>query len=71
MILKQNFLKNDTLSLNLRDLNLFELIYAGDMVIFSDSVDELQKMLDTLYVYFTYWDLTVNVEKTKVVIFRN
>ena len=41
------FLKNDTLSLNLRDLNLFVLMYADDMVIFSESVDELQKMLDT------------------------
>ena len=28
------FLKNDTLSLNLRDLNLFVLMYADDMVIF-------------------------------------
>ena len=65
------FLKNDTLSLNLRDLNLFVLMYADDMVIFSESVDELQKMLDTLHVYSTDWDLTVKVEKTKVVIFRN
>ena len=39
-------------------------MYADDMVIFSESVDELQKMLDTLYVYSTDWDLTVNVEKS-------
>ena len=47
------FLKNDTLSIDLRDdhLNLFVLIYADDMVIFTDSVDELQKFLDCLYVY--------------------
>ena len=52
------FFKNDTLSLNLRNLNLFVLMCADDQVIFSESVDELQKMLDTLYVYSTDWDLT-------------
>ena len=45
-------------------------MYADD-VIFSESVDELKKMLDTLYVYSTDWDLTVNVEKTKAAIFPN
>ena len=38
------FLKNDALSLNLRDLNLCVLMHADDMIIFSESVDELKKM---------------------------
>ena len=38
-------LKNGTvISLCLRDLNLFVMMYADDMFIFSESVDELQKM---------------------------
>ena len=38
---------------NLGDLNLFVLMYADDIVIFSESVDKLHKILDTLYVYST------------------
>ena len=53
--LEVEFLKNDTLSLYLRDLNLFVLRYADDVVIFSESVD-LQIMLDTLYDYSTDWE---------------
>ena len=38
-------LKNGTvISLCLRDLNLFVMMYADDMFIFSESVEELQKM---------------------------
>ena len=38
---------------------------------FSESVDELQKLLNSFYVYSADWNLIVTVEKTKVVTFRN
>ena len=37
--------------MELKDLSLFLVMYADDMVIFSDSVEGLQNMLDTLYRY--------------------
>lgn len=46
-------------------------MYADDMVIFSETAHELQEMLNTLYSYTSVWDITVNVQKTKIVIFRN
>ena len=46
-------------------------MYADDMVIFAETAEELQAMLNTCYSYTTKWNLTVNVEKTKIVIFRN
>lgn len=37
------FLKNDTLSLNLPILDFLVLGYADNMVVFSKSIDEVQK----------------------------
>jgi hypothetical protein len=36
---------------DLQLLCLYVLLYADDMVLFSESVDELQNMLDTLQTY--------------------
>ena len=41
------------------------------MVIFAESAVELHAMLNTVYSYTTKWNLTVNVEKNKIVIFRD
>ena len=68
---EMDFLTNNNVPVQLLELNLFLLMYADDMVIFAESVEELQAMLNTLYSYTTKWNLTVNVEKTKIVIFRN
>jgi negative regulator of genetic competence, sporulation and motility len=46
-------------------------MYADDMVFFSESVEGLQAMLDTLYNYTEKWKLSVNINKTKIVVFRN
>lgn len=47
-------------------------MYADNMVIFSETAHELPEMLNTLYIYTSVWDLTVNVQKPlKIVIFRN
>jgi exonuclease III len=55
----------------LRELALFLLMYADDTVLFSDSVEGLQAMLNSLHTYSTEMGLTVNIDKTKVVVFRN
>ena len=51
-------------------LKLFVLLYADDMVLIADSPAKLQSSLDVLESYCDLWKLKVNVDKTKVVIFR-
>ena len=45
-------------------------MYADDTALFSESASELQNMLDTLHVYTTEWNINVNINQTKVVVFR-
>ena len=46
-------------------------MYADDMVIFNSTIEGLQSMLNILYDYTEKWSLIVNVEKTKIIVFRN
>ena len=50
-------------------LRLFVLLYADDTIILAESAEELQMALDAMQQYCNNWSLTVNVEKTKIVIF--
>ena len=50
---------------------LFLLLYADDSVIFAESVTEMQSCLDAICTYCNIWSLTVNTNKTKVVVFSN
>ena len=68
---EMDFLKNGCDPTELQDLSLFLLMYADDMVIFSQSISGLQSMLNSLSTYTAKWSLSVNVEKTKIVVFRN
>lgn len=56
--------------INLGMLKLYLLLYADDIVIFSNTKEGLQKGLDVLADYCNKWKLTVNIDKTKVMIFR-
>ena len=49
------FINSSSIPLEVKDLNLFLLMYADDMVIFSESISGLQNMLDTLCEYIKYW----------------
>ena len=46
------------------------LLYADDIVIFANNSEDLQNGLDLLHDYCSKWKLTVNINKTKVMIFR-
>ena len=67
---ESEFLKSNLTPTELQELSLFLLMYADDMVIFSDSVQGLQNMLNELLQYTKKWSPTVNVAKTKVMVFR-
>ena len=51
-------------------IHLFVLLYADDIILMATSAEDLQKALNTLANYCLRWKLTVNVNKTKIIIFR-
>ena len=50
-------------------MKLYTLLYADDIIIMAESVTELQEALNSLHKYCKLWLLTVNITKTKIVIF--
>jgi hypothetical protein len=50
-------------------LKLFVILYADDTVIMSETKEDLQKQLDVFSEYCKFWQLKVNVEKTKILFF--
>jgi hypothetical protein len=50
-------------------LKLYTLLYADDTVILAESPSELQKALNAVDAYCNEWNMVVNTEKTKIVIF--
>ena len=51
-------------------LHLCLIMYADDTALFSERASELRNMLDTLHVYTTEWNINVNINQTKVVVFK-
>ena len=49
---------------------IFVLLYADDIVIFANTQEQLQNSLDLLLEYCNIWKLTINVSKTKGMVFR-
>ena len=47
------------------------LFYADDLAIFADTVFDMQKKIDMLYDFCAKWGLKVNLDKTKMMVFRN
>ena len=51
-------------------LKLFLLLYADDTILISESATGMQRMLNVFDDYCTRWKLSVNLDKTNVVIFE-
>ena len=51
--------------------NIKVLLYSDDIVGLADSPSELQKMIVSLYDYCSPWYLNVNLDKSKVLVFRS
>ena len=58
----------DTISVD--DVVLFMLLYADDAVIFAQSAESLQNMLNDIQDYCNTWHLTINTNKTKIMVFE-
>lgn len=52
------------------NVNLFSLLYADDTVLFSNSEKGLQLLINKLQIYCEKWQIEVNVEKTKAMVFH-
>ena len=49
--------------------NFFVILYANDTIILSESKENMQNSLDIFHSYCEMWNLRVNANKTKVMIF--
>ena len=52
-------------------IELLILLFADDVVLFSDSVFGLQTQLNVLFNTAKHLDLIVNLDKSNIVVFRN
>ena len=68
--LEQEMGNNVVNGIDIGMVKLLLLLCVGDIVLFGKTPDELLKSLDILGAYCDRWKLTVNITKTKVVIFR-
>jgi hypothetical protein len=64
-------LESDENIVKIQGIPINMVLFADDTVLFSKSPESLQKLLDKLHLYCKKWNLKVNVNKTKVVVFEN
>ena len=50
-------------------MKLFTLLYADDTVLMAESPTDMQQCLNAFVSYFQEWKLTINKDKTKLLIF--
>lgn len=55
--------------IEIEQINIFLLLSADNLAI-SETPNGLQKHLNTLHTYCEKWGLTVNIDKTKAMIFQ-
>ena len=65
-----NIFRQNCDPIKLNDVYLNCLMFADDLVLLSSSDSGLQKCLNSLKDYCAQWQLTVNLNKTKVIIFN-
>ena len=68
--IEEQFVLSGFEGLDVNMFKIFMLLYADDIVLFSNSKENLQEGLDFLSNYCKRWKLKINVSKTKVMIFR-
>ena len=56
--------------ISILNLSTVHVLYTDCIVIFANNPEELQNGLDLLYDFYSKWKLTININKTKIMIFR-
>ena len=67
---EDEFYLNGIEGIDIHHIKLFLLLYADDITLFSETAEGLQRALNLLYTYRQRWKLSVNTNKTKVMVFR-
>lgn len=68
--LEEHFILKGFDGIDIDIVKMLILLYADDIVIFSETAEGLQKGFDILHEYSDRWKLKVNTIKTKVMIFK-
>ena len=55
---------------SLEEIRIFLLLFADDTVLFSYTQDGLQCLINKLHDYCTKWGISVNIDKTVVMVFK-
>ena len=58
-------------SIQINQINLFLLMYADDTILIAETSEHLQEMMDTLQTWTNEYGLTVNINKTKIIVLRS
>ena len=66
----ENIVIQDNDAFTIEDLKIFILLFADDTVLLSYTPEDLQSLLNQLHSYCVKWGISVNVEKTIVMIFK-
>ena len=66
----ENIVIQDNDAFTIEDLKIFILLFADDIVLLSYNPEGLQSLLNQLHSYCVKWGISVNVEKTVVMIFK-
>ena len=61
----------DITACTLTQIQIFLLLFADDTVLFAETAADLQLLLDNLKVYCNKWNISVNIDKSKVVVFKS
>ena len=61
---------NPKYGLKIGDIYLAYLLFADDIVLFSEFVESLQAQIDLFYKYCEIWNLIISIAKTKIVIYN-
>ena len=56
--------------ISIEELQIFLLLFADDTVLFSCSKEGLQILLNKLYNYCSEWGISVNTDKTIIMVFK-
>jgi hypothetical protein len=56
--------------ISIDQLSIYLLLFADDAVLISETMEGLQNLLNSLELYCKKWKLYVNIDKTKIVVFR-
>ena len=63
------YLKGDVLSWN--EVQLYLMLYTDDSLFLSDNAVSFQNGINAIHDYCSLWNLQLNTEKTKIVVFRH